>query len=41
LDFAKFISSSIFDVDNVGKLSDVFNFENSLEELKEKINDKD
>ena len=37
LDFAKFVSSSLFDIDNVGKLSEVFNFENSLEELKEFI----
>ena len=34
LDFVKFVSSSLFDIDNVGKLSEVFNFENSLEELK-------
>ena len=37
LDFAKFISPSLFDIDNVGKLDEVFNFENSLEELKKVI----
>lgn len=40
LDFAKFVSLYLFDVDNVGKLSEVFNFENSLEELKEFIKNK-
>ena len=34
LDFAKLVSPSLFDIDNVGKLSEVFNFKNSLEELK-------
>lgn len=37
LDFAKFISSYLFDIDNVGKLSEVFNFENSMEELKKHL----
>lgn len=37
LDFAKFVSSSIFDIDNVSNLSSVFDFENSIEELKQII----
>ena len=38
LDFAKFIAPHIFDIDNVGKLNDVFDFENSIDELKEVLN---
>jgi len=37
LEFAKFVASSIFDVDNVGNLSSAFDFENSIEELKQII----
>ncbi len=37
LDFAMFVASFIFDIDNIGKLTDVFDFENSLEELKKEI----
>lgn len=37
LDFAKYISSYFFDIDNIGKLEEVFNFKNSLVELKEFI----
>ncbi|MCO6499824.1 MAG: DUF4476 domain-containing protein [Vicingus serpentipes] len=33
--FAKFILPSIFDMDNIGKLETVFEFENSVDELKE------
>ena len=38
LDFAKYIAPNIFDIDNIGKLNDVFNFKNSIDELKEVIN---
>ena len=37
--FAKFILPHIFDVDNVGKLEKAFQFENSVEELKEHLED--
>jgi Domain of unknown function (DUF4476) len=40
LEFAKHIALSIFDIDNVGKLEDVFDFENSIEELKTVISNK-
>ena len=33
--FAKFILPTIFDIDNIGKLEAVFEFENSVDELKE------
>lgn len=33
LDFTKFIAKSILDIDNIGKLEKVFDFENSMEEL--------
>lgn len=39
LDFAKSIAAYLFDIDNIGKLEDVFDFENSIEELKKEIND--
>ena len=35
--FAKFILPSIFDIDNIGKLETVFEFENSVDELKQLI----
>lgn len=37
LEFSKFMSPYFFDIDNVGKLEEVFNFENSMVELKEYI----
>ena len=37
LDFVKFILPHIFDIDNVGKMEKVFQFENSMEELKELV----
>ncbi len=37
LEFTKFMSPYFFDIDNVGKLEEVFNFENSMVELKEFI----
>lgn len=38
LDIALHLAPFIFDKDNIGKLKDVFDFENSLEELKKRIN---
>lgn len=38
LDFAKHIAPHIFDIDNIGKLNDVFDFENSIDELRDSIN---
>jgi len=40
LDFAKFIAPSIFDIDNINQLKDVFNFESSIEELNKYIENK-
>jgi hypothetical protein len=40
LEFAKFIAPSIFDINNIGKLETVFEFENSMDELKEYLNKK-
>ena len=34
LDYAKFVAPHIFDIDNIGKLNDVFDFENSIDEIK-------
>jgi|GEM_PF-992057 len=34
LDFSKYILPHIFDIDNIGKLESVFEFENSVDELK-------
>ncbi|MCB0402632.1 MAG: DUF4476 domain-containing protein [Flavobacteriales bacterium] len=34
LQFAKFLAPNFFDIDQVGKLEEVFNFENSMDEIK-------